>query len=82
MTSERSESKAAGRCVASGLNFCGKKCEQTNIFLKDRKGQLYPIITNLDDCRSVILSNKETNLLMQREGLKNEGICRFRIYEE
>jgi collagenase-like PrtC family protease len=69
-------------CVASDLNFCGKKCEQTNIFLKDRKGQFYPILTNPSDCRSVILSHKETNLLMQKEALKNAGIYRFRIYAE
>jgi collagenase-like PrtC family protease len=69
-------------CVASDLNFCGKKCEQTSIFLKDRKGQFYPILTNPADCRSVILSYKETNLTAQKEALKNAGISRFRIYAE
>ena len=52
-SSERSESENGGRCVASDHNLCGKTCEQTNIFLKDRKGQLYPIITNpsgLQEC--------------------------------
>lgn len=69
-------------CIASDLNFCGKKCEQTNIFLKDRKGQLYPIVTNPADCRSVILSFKEIRLAAQKEALKNAGISRFRIYAE
>lgn len=67
---------------ASDLNFCGKKCEQTNILIKDRKGQLYPVITNDKDCRSVILSYKEANLSVQKEALKNAGIGRFRIYAE
>ncbi len=81
-SSERSESEAGGRCIASDRNFCGKRCEQTNIFLKDRKGQFYPILTNPADCRSIILSYRETNLIAQKDVLKNAGVSRFRIYAE
>ncbi|HVI40442.1 MAG TPA: U32 family peptidase, partial [Anaerovoracaceae bacterium] len=75
-----SESETEGRCPVGDLNFCGLKEEQAGYFLKDRKGQFYPILTNYADCRSVILSHKDTNLLMKKEELKKAGIYRFRIY--
>jgi len=43
-------------CIAGDLGFCGKNEPQTDFFLKDRKGQFYPVITNSDNCTSVILS--------------------------
>jgi hypothetical protein len=38
---------------------------------KNRKGQYYPIVTNSADCRSVILSCKDTNLLIERKTEKS-----------
>lgn len=64
------------------INLCAEKDEQERFSLKDRKGQFYPILTNPADCRSVILSHKETNLLMWKDDLKKSGIKRFRIYAE
>jgi len=75
-----SESEAEGRCLVGDLNLCTCKEEPAEVFLKDRKGQFYPILTNPDDCRSIVLSHKETNLLMSKKDLKKAGIYRFRIY--
>ena len=49
-------------------------------FLKDRKGQLYPVLTDPSDGRSLILSHKETDLAVWKEALKKAGIHRFRVY--
>ena len=67
-------------CTVGDLNLCACKEEQADTFLRDRKGQFYPILTNPDDCRSIVLSHKETNLLMNKKDLKKAGIYRFRIY--
>lgn len=72
--------EAEGRCPIGDLSFCAGKGDQAKYFLKDRKGQFYPILTDPADCGSVILSYKETNLLMKKEDLKKAGIKRFRIY--
>lgn len=37
-------------------------------------------ISDPADCRSIILSHKETKLLMKKEELKKAGLSRFRIY--
>ena len=79
-SSERSESEAEGRCPVGDFNFCARKEDQGRFFLKDRKGQFYPILIEPTDCRSVILSCKETNMLMMKADLKKAGIKRFRIY--
>jgi len=68
--------------LVGDLNLCAQKEEWERFSLKDRKGQFYPILTNPADCRSVILSHKETNLLMWKDDLKKSGIKRFRIYAE
>lgn len=68
--------------LAGDLNLFAQKEEQERFSLKDRKGQFYPIVTNPADCRSIILSHKETNLLMWKDDLKKSGIKRFRIYAE
>ena len=49
-------------------------------FLKDRKGQLYPVLTDSSDSRSIILSYKETDLSGWKDALKKAGIRRFRVY--
>ncbi len=64
------------------LNLCAHNEEQERFSLKDRKGQFYPILTNHSDCGSVILSHKETNLLMWKDDFKKSGIKRFRFYVE
>jgi putative protease len=51
-------------------------------FLKDRKGQLYPLLTDALDRRSTILSYRETDLSAWKGALMGRGICRFRIYLE
>jgi hypothetical protein len=79
-SSERSESEAEGRCAVGDLNFYGREGERKKYFLKDRKGQFYPILTDPADCGSVILSYKDTNLLTKKEDLKKAGVKRFRIY--
>lgn len=67
-------------CLVGDLNFCGGNNEAAKLLLRDRKGQYYPILTDPSDCRSTILSHKETNLLTIKENLKKAGIKRFRIY--
>lgn len=49
-------------------------------FLKDRKGQFYPVLTDSSDRRSIILSYKETDLSGWKDALKKAGIRRFRVY--
>lgn len=61
------------------LDFCAGHGKAGDFFLKDRKGQLYPVITDLADCRSTILSYKEINLSI-KDDLKKSGVYRFRIY--
>ncbi len=51
-------------------------------FLKDRKGQFYPVLTDPAGGRSMILSGRETDLSGWKEALKREGIHRFRVYAE
>ena len=70
----------SGHCPVGDLNFCGGRKEQKDFFLKDRKGQFYPILADPEDCRSMILSHRETNLSLRKEDLKKAGLKRFRIY--
>lgn len=72
MTSEHS--------LAGDPNHRGEISAAGRLFLKDRKGQFYPVLTDPADGRSIILSHKETNLFPQGEELKKAGINRFRIY--
>lgn len=70
----------SAHCLLGDLNFCARKDNREKYFLKDRKGQFYPILTDPADCGSVILNDKDTNLLMKKEDLKKAGVKRFRIY--
>lgn len=49
-------------------------------FLKDRKGQFYPVLTDTSNRRSIILSYKETDLSGWKDALKKAGVRRFRVY--
>ncbi len=62
------------------LNFCGSCNKKTGLFLQDRKGEYYPVLTDPAGCRNTILSCRETDLNTQKIDLKKAGIKRFRIY--
>ncbi|HYE67927.1 MAG TPA: DUF3656 domain-containing protein, partial [Anaerovoracaceae bacterium] len=80
LTSEHCLFAPSAACPVGDLNLCACEEEPTDTFLRDRKGQFYPLLTNPDDCRSIILSHKETNMLTSKKDLKKAGIYRFRIY--
>ncbi|HWQ79851.1 MAG TPA: U32 family peptidase [Anaerovoracaceae bacterium] len=63
-----------------GADLSKGKAETGDYFLKDRKGQFYPVITDPGIGRSLILSHKETDLAGWKEALKKAGIRRFRVY--
>jgi hypothetical protein len=66
-------------CPVKDVASC--KCdEEQEYYLKDRKGYLYPILTNPADCRSIILSHKETKPELSKEERKRAGIHHLRIY--
>ena len=67
-------------CMVGDLKLCPCNKEEERFYLKDRKGQLYPVLINSNGCSSMILSQKETNLTMRKTELKKAGIKRFRIY--
>ncbi|HML37680.1 MAG TPA: U32 family peptidase [Bacillota bacterium] len=67
-------------CLLGDFDLCGSHGEAGEFFLKDRKGQLYPVITDPADCRSTVLSYKEMNLPIKKDDLKKSGVYRFRIY--
>ena len=69
-------------CLVGDLNFCTCNEEEDQYYLKDRKGQFYPILTSSKACQNMILSHKDTNLLKEKNELKNAGIKRFRINVE
>lgn len=57
---------------------CNGACTKGKYYLKDRKEEEFPVITDIF-CRSYILNGAITNLLSQRKEIYGMGITNFRV---
>jgi len=65
-------------CIQGDLD---NECNENNFYLKDRKGEFYPMLKNCGTCQSVIFSYKSSSNIIYKEKFRSKGINRFRIYE-
>lgn len=56
---------------------CSVPCQTMDFTLKDRKGEAFPILTDVF-CRSYIMNSKIKNNLDQQSLLRDQGFCHFR----
>ncbi len=54
--------------------------EEQKYYLKDRRGEFFPVLISRTDCRSTVLSHKDIKPPLSKDELKKAGIKHLRIY--
>ncbi len=80
----RAELMISSYCIAGsfiggvGEHKCNQPCKRQKFFLRDRKSEKFPIVTD-QFCRMHILNSKVLSMLPHVETFKNFGVARIRI---